>query len=124
MTDSLDQHYSDDQYPSDLVAEHAAILEHGEPEGPPIRLRGPREPAPTRAQVKRFQRQSQLRRSRHLNVVRVRLQRIGARRTPRQPRTRSSAVRTRTSTSARSSPPEPPSCAGAHEHPGDDGGAS
>lgn len=35
--------------PADYIAEQLHSLANPEPEGPPIRLRGPRDPVPTRA---------------------------------------------------------------------------
>lgn len=64
------------------------------------------------------------RRTSNLNVVRVGRRRIAARRAPRQPRTRSSPKGLRTSTSAKSSPPEPPSSVRADAHPADARGAT
>lgn len=102
MTESQDESYAEYEYPADLVAEHTAILDHGAPEGPPIRLRGPRDPAPTRAQVKTFKRRSQLKRARHHNATRIAARRVATRRAPRQRRARrvSSVARARAPTSS------------------------
>ena len=76
--------------PPDLIAEHTAILENGEsPEQwRPVRLRGPNERGPTRAQVKRFTARTTTKRARSTNKLRLTARRIAARRVRRQRRAR------------------------------------
>lgn len=76
----IDEH--DFVMPADLVAEHLHILEHGQADEPPIRLRAPG-PGPSRAQVIHFLRGRALRRARALSVCVLRHRRLAGRRAPR-----------------------------------------
>jgi hypothetical protein len=95
--------------PADLVAEHMAFLEHGEPpeQWRPIRLRGPNERGPTRAQVKRFMARTQAKRAWTMNRVRLAVRRVAARRAPRQRRVRRATSVARARAPAPDEPPPP-----------------
>jgi hypothetical protein len=92
------------EYPADLVAEHMAILAHGEPdETGPISLRVPgQDRAATREEIARFRRRCALRRSRR--SVPYRSQCLVHRRS-RSPRTRRAARTTVTRRGANDGPP-------------------
>lgn len=120
-----DWYYNQPRSPEDL-AELQADLADPEP-GPPRRSFANdfrRAPSITVAEWHALKTVRTKRRTPNLNVVRVGLRRSAARRAPRQPRTRSSPKGLRTSTSAKSSSPEPPSSVRAEAHPADARGAT